>query len=237
MLNPSTSDSTSHLRRTRENRSTDVVFSRHHRRRVFLLVGLHTIAVLHRWSTSEGLGTRRISSAMIGHFSTRPALAHRGGKHGSIRQCYPIPSPRRRSAQSIENRIAAHYFARRYAISTLMTMSAFLIFAWGSRRPKGERVFTSLAGIICLVAGVAYFTMGANLGISLPFGLHTESLLTFALFRGYAYCCGVHSSRRIGSRRCCARCSPPYPSHLLPSIHRLGHHHSSPSSRAPPRHW
>lgn len=45
-----------------------------------------------------------------------------------------------------------------------MAIGGFGIFAYGSRRPKGERAFSSLAGVICLIAAIAYFTMGSNLG-------------------------------------------------------------------------
>ena len=47
-----------------------------------------------------------------------------------------------------------------------MTVSTFVFFGLAYMKPRTHRVFHYLTGSITLVAAIAYFTMGANLGFT-----------------------------------------------------------------------
>ncbi|KAF2877042.1 hypothetical protein BDV95DRAFT_481532 [Massariosphaeria phaeospora] len=53
-----------------------------------------------------------------------------------------------------------------FAISAAMTVSAIIFLGLGQRQPRRNRVFHYITSAVVLVAAIAYFTMGANLGFT-----------------------------------------------------------------------
>jgi bacteriorhodopsin len=53
-----------------------------------------------------------------------------------------------------------------FAVCALMTVSTLLFAGMGFQRPASDRIFHYITASITLVAAIAYFTMGANLGFT-----------------------------------------------------------------------
>jgi len=57
-----------------------------------------------------------------------------------------------------------------FAVCAVMTVSTLLFAGMGFQRPSSDRIFHYITASITLVAAIAYFTMGANLGFT-PIGV------------------------------------------------------------------
>lgn len=96
------------------------------------------------------------SSARPPRFSLQHAAAIKRETDKSLSSAYP--------ALEADEHITTHGSDWYFAVTAVMTVATFAFIGLSLRQPRQKRVFHYITAAITMVASIAYFTMGSNLG-------------------------------------------------------------------------